>query len=323
MHCFGVETTLGATKVKLLRLNNTMNEKEIDALISLIDDPDEQIFAHVKERIVAFGQEIIPHLENRWELNAFGSEFQHRVEDLIHHIQFESVQGSLEKWAKDGAENLFEGALIIARYQYPDLDEQAAHDNLNKIRLDLWLELNEDLTALEKVKLFNHILFDTMGFRGNKKNYYAAQNSFINAVLETRKGNPLSLSILYIVLAERLGVPIFGVNLPNHFLLAYIDEFPLLRMMENPGKEPTGDEVLFYINAFSKGALVHKSEIDAYIKELNIESQPSFFKPCSNVAIVVRLIQNLIFSYNRLGYPDKSKELNKLLATLNPRQING
>jgi hypothetical protein len=290
-----------------------MNVNEIDALINLIDDPDEEIYAQVREKIVSYGEEVIPHLENIWELNSFGLEFQQRIEDIIHVIQFDSVYAALERWAKDGGKDLFEGALLIARYQYPDLDELEAKENLMKIRQDIWLELNDDLTALEKVKVFNHVLFDIYGFRGNRKNYHAAQNSYINTVLESKKGNPLSLSLLFIVIADSLGIPIYGVNLPNHFLLAYLDEFNIMKYLEGRGKEESDDpEVLFYVNAFSKGTIVHKSEITQYLEQINLEQKKEYFLPCSNLDIIRRILNNLILSYDRLGYPEKVKELKRL-----------
>lgn len=290
-----------------------MNVNEIDALINLIDDPDEEIYAQVREKIVSYGEEVIPHLENIWELNSFGLEFQQRIEDIIHVIQFDSVYSALERWAKDGGKDLFEGALLIARYQYPDLDELEAKENLMKIRQDVWLELNDDLTALEKVKVFNHVLFDIYGFRGNRKNFHAAQNSYINTVLESKKGNPLSLSLLFIVIAESLGLPIYGVNLPNHFLLAYLDEFNIMKYLEGRGNEESDDpEVLFYVNAFSKGTIVHKSEITQYLDQIKLEKKKEYYLPCSNLDILRRILNNLILSYDRLGYPEKVRELKRL-----------
>ena len=294
-----------------------MDIKEIEALINLIDDPDEVVYAHVRERIVSYGETIIPQLENIWELNSFGHEFQQRIEDIIHIIQFDSVYKSLERWSRDGGVDLFEGALLVAHYQYPDLDETEVKSNLMKVRQDVWLELNDELTALERVKVINHILFDVHGFRGNKKNFHAAQNSYINTVLESKKGNPLSLSIIYIVIAESLGVPVYGVNLPNHFLLAFVDPNNIIHFIENhtnPEAEKT--DVLFYLNAFSSGTIVHKSEISTYLEQINLEPRAEYYQACDNRTIVTRLINNLIYSYDRLGYPDKVDELKKLLQAV-------
>jgi regulator of sirC expression with transglutaminase-like and TPR domain len=299
-----------------------MNSNEIEALINLLDDPDETIYQQVKDRIVSIGEAAIPSLENVWEVNTFGQEFQQRIEDIIHDIQFDSVLIGLENWAKDGGEDLFEGALLVAKYQYPDLDETETFDRLTKLHQEIWIELNDELTALEQVKVMNHILFDVHGFRGNKKNYHAAQNNYINTVLESEKGNPLSLSILYIVLAQRLDIPIFGVNLPNHFVMAYVDEYNILRLMENHMKgKADSDKVLFYINAFSQGTIVHKNEITSYLQQLELKEEPKYYEPCDNKSMVIRLLNNLIMSYDRLGYPEKVEEIEKLYSAVNKHRL--
>jgi regulator of sirC expression with transglutaminase-like and TPR domain len=290
-----------------------MTHSELEALLSLIDDPDEVVYNQVRERILACGEDIIPKLENLWEHTHFGALFQQRIEDIIHHIQFDAVYNALHRWSRDGAQDLLEGSLLVARYQYPDMDETAVHSAIARIRQDIWLELNDDLTALEQVKVMNHILFDVHGLRGNKKNYHAAQNSFINTVLETKKGNPLSLSIIYIILAESLGVPIFGVNLPNHFVLAYVKKPDLYEQLS---ENPVPDEVLFYLNAFSQGTIVHRNEITAYLDQINLPHELQFYNPCDNRSIVRRMLANLVFSYERLGYPDKVAEVKRLEAAI-------
>ena len=111
-----------------------MNTKELNALISLLDDPDESVYGLVRERIVSLGAEIIPNLENIWELQTFGNAHRSRIEDLIHVIQFGVVRDALEAWSKAGSKDLFEGALLIARYQYPDMDVEESHGIINRLR---------------------------------------------------------------------------------------------------------------------------------------------------------------------------------------------
>jgi len=285
-----------------------MDIDEIQALIGLLDDPDEQVFEQVKDKIVSLGEDIIPSLEGAWEENSFGPLYLERIEDIIHNIQFDNVEARLRQWALYERDDLLAGAMLIARYQYPDLDEDEVRDQINKIRQDIWLELNDNLTSFEKVKVMNHILFDVHGFTGNKKNYHAPQNSYLNEVLQTKKGNPLSLSVIYQVLAESLDIPIKGVNLPNHFILAYQH---LQEETNKPGE--TEKRVLFYVNPFSKGAILGKSEIDMFLKQLELDPKPSYYEPCTPVQVIVRKLNNLIYSYKKLGYVDKVEELTRLL----------
>jgi len=296
-----------------MKAPRSLNTEQIDALISLIDDPDEVIYDQVKNQIVSLGESIIPRLEAFWEQDTFGNLFQVRIEDIIHEIQFSSVQLALKSWHDSGGEDLLEGLLIVNRYQFPDLDELDVRDGISKIRQDIWLELNDNLTAFEQVKVINEILFGVHGFRGNKRNYHSASNSYLNQILETRKGNPLSLSTLYIILAESLDIPIHGVNLPHHFILAYEDRFNIFEQATSD--DPEAPKVLFYINPFSKGTLLDKSEIERFLKHVKLKPEDRFFQPCNNRVMVLRTLHNLMFSYQHSGETDKLKEL-KVLASI-------
>jgi regulator of sirC expression with transglutaminase-like and TPR domain len=287
-----------------------MNEDEkIKALINLLDDPDEQVYSAVSENIISKGADIIPKLENAWE-STLDELLQERLENLIHKIQMSSASRALKEWMRSEDKDLLFGAFLIAKWQYPDLDYENLNEVINKIKQDIWLELNNNLTALEKVKILNHIIFEVHKFNKNISNYYAPQNSFINHVLESKKGNPISLSIIYSVIARRLDIPIYGVNLPRNFILAYLDIYRNDQRVEEA-------DVLFYINPYNKGTVLNKREIDYFLRQQKIRPQTIFFRPCYNEAIIQRIILNLIKSYEMLGYPEKIEQLQKLLKITN------
>ncbi|MCW5898501.1 MAG: transglutaminase family protein [Flavobacteriales bacterium] len=292
-----------------------MSDSELRALITLIDDPDEGIYKEVRDRIVSLGEPVVPVLERAWEHDDLGDLFRDRIEDILHTIHLESTARRLKAWKEAGCDDLLEGALVISRYRYPDLDEMKVRSRLAAIRQDIWLELNDHLTAFEKVRVFNHVFFQIHGFKGNKRNYHAPQNSYINEVLDSRKGNPLSLAIIYQVIAEDLGLPMRGVNLPNHFVLAYLDE-------DSIGGADAGQEgqenVLFYVNAFSQGDILGRNEIDEFLQKLSIEPRASFYTPCSNLEIIRRQLNNLANSYAKQGDSERAKDLEQLRDLLGP-----
>ncbi len=285
-----------------------MSLKEVIALITLLDDPDEDIYSQVRDRFVILGPPAIPHLETAWE-NSFDAIMQKRIETIIHTIQFETLQKALKDWAKDEQDDLLKGTILLARYQYPDFDEAKIRKQLAQIKQDVWLELHEDLTALEKVKIVNHILFEVHQFSGNITNYHAPQNSFINNVLESKKGNPLMLSVVYALICKELGIPVYGINLPQHFVLAYVNENANLIDVNN---KSLSNNILFYINPFSKGLIFNQKDIDSFLKQLNLEPEAKYYLPCSNVEILKRCINNLVYSYEKLGYLEKVAELKAL-----------
>ncbi len=282
---------------------------KIKALIQLLDDPDEAIFQEVSNAILGIGETIVPQLEVEWEA-CFNGIVQQRIEELIHLIQVQEIEKGLIAWKQDENRSLLNGALLLAKYQYSDIDLEKINEFVDQLTQDCWLEINSNLTSLEKVQVINKVFFDIYGFEGNKKNFHSARNSFLNHVIETKKGSPISLSILYIELAKRLKIPIYGVNLPEHFILAYT-QLPI-EYIEDLNHEA----IQFYLNLFNQGAIFEKSDIDQFLLELKIEPKDKFYLPCSDIEIIKRLIQNLIRAFQKDGYKDKELELTKLLSVL-------
>ena len=281
-----------------------------------MDDPDELVFNHVRMELLKCGTNAIPFLEQSWEHDIYGPVFQNRIESVLHDIQFENIQSLLKQWINSSDKDLLQGAIIIAQYQYPGLDENLVHQYINQLKKDIWLELNDQMTAFEKVKVFNKIFFELHGYHGDNKNYYSPVNSYINTVLESKKGNPLSLGVVYSYVAQLLDIPIYGVNLPNHFVLAYIDENGSNYFLEDSNEFG----VLFYINVFSKGSILNEKEIKEFLSEINIDYKRDYFEPCSNSSIIERMIINLIYSFKQVGNKNKIDELFVLKELLNPAQ---
>lgn len=283
-----------------------MDKREILAMISLLDDNDTEVINTVTGNLLQRGTEVIPHLEQAWE-GTPSEKLQSRLENLIQEIQFNGVKKDLDRWVKTGAEYILDGAFHIARFQFPEIDMSKLTQEVDSIRKDIWLEINSNLTALEKVKIMNYVIFDMHKFNRNNTDFYAPQNSYINQVFETKKGNPISLSIVYLSVAWKLGLPIYGVNLPKNFILAYKDEY---RMHDSADES---EDILFYINPYNRGAVLGRREIDYFISQQQIKPHPSFYIPCTNIQIIVRLINNLILSYEKQGNESKMSKLKELL----------
>lgn len=288
------------------------DNSKLKALISLVEDPDEEVFSHVRERILEFGTEVISLLENSWMERDLGDQFRDRIADIIRDIQLEDVKRRLVVWYDSPQKDLLEGSLIIAKYQYPNLEEDKVRSEIERIRRDCWLELNDYMTAFERVRILNKIIFGVHGFTGNKENYSSPLNSYINTVIETKKGNPLSLCIVYSIVASQLNLPIFGVNLPNHFILAYIDQNGTNNFLSNANEYG----VLFYINAFSKGTIFQKEDITQFLTGINQKPQTWHYEPCSNSDIIRRMLTNLIASYQQSGDAQKVEDLSELRSFL-------
>ena len=283
-----------------------MDIKEIQSLIKLLDDPDIEISSLVEGKILSYGNGVIGYLESAWE-KSFDAILQERIENLVHKIQFNNVKQELQLWTLSGSYDLLQGLLIINKYQYPDLDDQKVINHLEDIKRDIWMQLIYDMSAAEKVRLINNTIYNTFGFSGNTSNYHDPNNSYLSQVLESKKGNQILLASIYSIIAQKLDIPIYGVNLPQHFILAYFEE-------SQQNDFQTG--VLFYVNAFNKGFIFGKRDVDSFLKQLKIHPDKQFYEPCTTLDIVKRVIRNLMSSYEKQSAVQKVKEMEELLEIL-------
>jgi regulator of sirC expression with transglutaminase-like and TPR domain len=281
---------------------DNQENREVEALIDLLEDPDNLVFDSVVNRLIELGEEVVVPLEQRWEVT-LRPELQERIENVIRQIQFNTLRHQVNHWKKTGGTNLLYGAYLVAKFQYPDLDYEPLETIIDKIRRDIWLELNNDLTALEKVKVINYFLYDIHKFDKSLKKAHTPQLYLINHVMDTFKGSPVILGLIYAELCRRLNLPIYGVNLPRNFVLCYYDE----QFTEDP------NGILFYINPSDKGTALGLKELKYFLNQLKIEPRDFYFKPCTNVDIIERLVVNLQYAYNRSGHPDKALNLRNLL----------
>jgi regulator of sirC expression with transglutaminase-like and TPR domain len=273
-----------------------LTEKELHALISLLDDTDLEVKNHVRDKIFSLGSDVIPFLEKKWE-NSFNPEIQKEIEELVHGLQFSQLKERLMSWKKSPDQDLLTGLWIINTYQYPDLEFDKLNADMHQIYFDVWTAFKNDLLPYEQIKIINGVLFNTLRFSANTKNFHSPGNSMLSNVLETKKGNPISLCAIYLLVAKKLGLPIYGVNLPNLFVLIYKTK-----------------DITFYINAFNKGLVFSKQDVINYLGHLKIETREEFFEPCSNKDIIIRSLRNLIVAFEKLGEVEKVEEVKELLA---------
>ncbi|MDJ1499134.1 transglutaminase-like domain-containing protein [Xanthocytophaga agilis] len=272
-----------------------MNTNEIKALVSLLDDDDKEVQLHVEQRIISLGGPVIPFLEAEWETN-FNPIVQKKIEELIHTLQFDALKQRLREWKDSETQDLLEGMWLVATYQYPDLSLERLKKDLEQIYYDAWLEFKADVHAYDQVKILNSVMFSKLKFAANTKNFHSPANCMINIVLDSKRGNPISLCVIYMLIAHKLKLPIYGVNLPNLFILTFKTA-----------------ETQFYINVFNKGIVFSRSDIDSYIKQLNLPPSDIFYEPCSNVDIIKRVLRNLSLAFEKTGDSDKMEEVRLLL----------
>jgi len=260
--------------------------KEIKALLHLIDDPDEDVYQTVSEKLVSFGKDIIPNLEHLWE-NISNEEMQERIELLIHRVHFRDLTDEFMLW-KQYPTDLLGGAIIIAKYNYPDMQADAVRQEIEKIRRNTWLELNNYLTPIEKVNVINSIFFSYYKQKGIEISYDNPDHFLINKTLESHKGNAISNGIVYLGLCHLLDIPVRAVNIPRQFILGYMsDAFETASSSGNPA-----DNIKFFVDPLTGQMYSHK-DIENYFKRLSVPPVASYYRPMNNKKVIQFLLEEL------------------------------
>ena len=286
-----------------------VENKEISALFHLIDDPDEEVYSTVSTKLISFGKGIISNLENLWE-NTNSEDVQERIETIIHKLHFRDLTEDFVNW-KNGSCELLAGALLTSKYHYPEMQETKALQEIEKLRRNIWLELNNYLTPLEQVNVITSILYNYYKQKGVEISYSQPEDFLISKTLETKKGNAISNGILYLVLCELLDIPVRATNIPRQFILGYFD--PQYQFL-NPVKH-TAEKINFFIDPLNGNIYSHK-DVENYFKRISVASTPAYFRKLTNKRIVQFLLEELskCFDNDRNRY--KMEELLTLVKLL-------
>ena len=120
--------------------------------------------------------------------------------------------------ADDASLPLLETAVAVAQHDYPRLDVQATLAEIDTLAARLSRRLAADAAPMQRLRLLNRFFFQELGFSGNVNDYYDPRNSYVHCVLETRRGIPITLALLYVELATQVGLDACGISFPGHFL---------------------------------------------------------------------------------------------------------
>lgn len=295
-----------------------MTPPERSALIALLEDPDEGVFSHVSNEIERMGQDALLPLREALEETGHGAIFENRARQILSDLESKNVRKLMGDWVSDEDHRLLDALVWISVFVRPEYSEDQLRADLEDIRRDIWLELNDELTALEVIRVFNRIFFEHHGFSGHRGGAVQASFAIPSQVVSTRKGNSLALGALYLAMAQELDLPIHGVNLPNHFILAYCDQACLTeRLNGDLPAELTGEkiasDVLFYVNPFNSGGVIHPDEVSEFLSHLDLPVVQQTCGPCHVVDVVRRVISFLGYAFDQQGDQAKAERLRDLL----------
>lgn len=278
-----------------------LNDRDFQALIKLLDDDDPDIHEHVWSKLFEVGASEPERLEAAW-MEEKDPVIQKRLSEVIHRISIRSAFDGVLDWRKGGGMDMLEGWIALSRIRYPEMDPVYAKNEINRLVNKTWLAMNNQMSSQQKLRVLNHILFSVEGFRNNKSETHNPDYNFVDNVFRRKKGNAMTLGILYLLICRKLDLPVHGVIVPGYFILVFLDR----------------DEE-FFIDVFNGGLFFKREDLQRFLKEMNVEEKPSFFKPTSNIYTLLHLVHYMIKDYSEQNEMDKVAELNELLTYIEIR----
>jgi regulator of sirC expression with transglutaminase-like and TPR domain len=277
--------------------------KEIKALLHLIDDPDEEVFTTVSNRIISYGRGIIPNLEYLWE-NTLQDTIQERIEMLIHRLHYRDLTEDFQRWKTSSYHDLLTASLLVSKFQYPDLATSPVLEEIEKLRRNIWLELNSYLTPLEQVNVLTSIIYGYYNLKGTEVGYQHPDEFLIHKVIETKRGNTIINGIVYLLLSELLDIPVKAINIPRQFVLAYIKP----ELADEDNNKAAIDRIEFFIDPMS-GQVFTQKDVMNYFNRIAITPSDIHFKPSNHIRIMQSLLEEFSKCFDNESNLYKKTEL--------------
>ncbi len=275
-------------------------DPKFKALMKLLDDDDPQVFAAVERELLDGGDDVARLLE--MEIDNADTNVRRRIENLVSKIHLDKLQREYDlllDYVSQPDFSLERALYMLAKPLYPEVDFATVESDLN----DLANELRKRIAAVEDpydiVQHVNDFFLTEMGFAGNSKDYYNPDNSTLHRVLETRRGIPISLGIVYLLVGRRLNLPVYGVGAPAHFLVKFVLE----------GKD-------FYVDVFNGGRIMSRKDAEDSINNMGFSFESRFLKTSADLEMLARSCRNMARAFSAIDDQPKANVLMELSIEL-------
>ncbi len=281
------------------------DDKDIRALIRLLSDDDDRIVKTISAKLVEAGCAAIPLLQ---EAEIEQPEMAARIASVLDDIRGGGIERELEELLVSDPDHvdLERGAFLLARYAYPELDEGRYVQRLDEMAAEARDRIGSRQGDEEIVKTLGRYLFVEQAFKGNTRNYYDADNTYLHRVIERRTGIPISLSTLYLLIGKRLGLPVFGIGMPGHFLVRYESE-----------------RYQVFIDCFNAGAFLTERDCGRFLTQAGYGFDEQYLSKSTNRAILLRSLRNLVPIYHKQNDRVREARLSRFIRLLECGHTDG
>jgi|GEM_PF-869927 len=281
----------------------------LDALISLLDDQDELVFRSVKEKLISFGASVLPKLEDAL-LTSDSLLHASKLEEVIALIKRDIIVEKMKQWISAEHRTLLDGWLLVSSVHHPGISKEKIENSIQKIYREVWLEVTESMTSLEKVAVINHILFRINNFEISNSELPNVENLVLDKLLFSKTGDVYSLTILYLLIARNLHLDLLPIMLANKLLLVYEDN-----LAASLAFGTTTDKYLFYINVAHRGSVISPKEVQ-FLYDKSLKYGKIVTRVENDISLIKKLLNLMYLVYTNDGEQEKLLLTEDLLALL-------
>ncbi len=270
-----------------------LTAEDIQALIRLMGDSDARTAAFARDKLLeAAVEDVLPHLKEA--VSDADPLVRGRARLFLEELRLADLNQRWERLAgqSDSVLDLETGAFLVAKYRYPEVDMEPYRRWLDQQADAIAVHFDPALSMYRTIGLVNMQLFEKAGLQGDDVRYYDPDNSCLNRVIDRKRGIPITLSIIYILVGRRLGLPLDGVGLPGHFLVRY-----------------SGQEESVFIDPFHRGRLLTREDCIRHVRAMGYPFREHFLKPLKARAILVRMLGNLHRIYVETEQPVQAEHI--------------
>lgn len=253
----------------------------------------------VTNRLIQVGEAAVPQLD-AFRVQAKDEELRSQVQSIIRTATYVSLQEEVAELASQGihtTEELEDAVFLFSRFQNPTLRIRPYREQLDTLAHEASSLLSKADTAESKMLSFIHFLFEKNGFQGCREDYLHPRHSYLHEVLQHRRGIPLSLAFVMLFLADRLKLPLYGMNIPLHFLVKFVT--------------PSNESII--IDPFNQGSIISREQCDQFLVSHGIRKYPQYYEKASPYAMFTRFVRNLINGHTETGEHELAQKLQELL----------
>lgn len=281
---------------------------DLTNLMDLLDEQDDSLFEKIAENILSYGITAVPFLENISE-NSLDDLVQSRALALISKTRIHNLYSELHNWATLDSNDLLKGFFIISKYQFPSLDEKVVMAKVEALKKEVWLELKKGMTPFEETKVISKVLFDVRKYTFNEDPASLPDCVCLNAMLNSGDGYPDAFALLYAGIAQRLGIPVYGVQVPDSVFVAYV-------YSEGNQSLDLKNDIRFYINPLAAGAFFTVQHIEEFLKKKHFDYVEKYSGACTNAEFIRKMLVIIKDHYILKNRPDKVDDINVLMKAL-------